>query len=106
MLRIGDVVYIEDSGQIDVGFIAWSYIKDHRVALVKKEMTFAEMGVEFKDYIPKSGDFMYAVEWPEKFNGGHTCQGHCKEGQGQFLSAKHLDLNFEASREVNTVPNL
>ena len=106
MLQIGDKVYIEDSGQIDIGFLAWAYIKDHREAVVKQQMPFIALGVDLKGYTPRDVDYIYALEWAEQFSGGHNCHGHCIDGQGQFVAAKHLSLNFEESREVNTIPNI
>jgi len=106
MLTIGDKVFVEDSGQVDIGFLSWAYIKDHREATIKQKMEFAALGVDLKDYVPTDVDYIYALEWSERFSGGHTCQNNCAAEQGQFVAAKHLSLNFEASREVQTVPNL
>jgi len=99
MLQVGDKVYIEDSAQIDIGFMAWSHIKAHPYAVVKHRMDFA--GKE----LPES-ERVYALEWPEKFSGGHNCHGNCLDQQGQFIAYKHLSLDFEGSREVCTVPQL
>ena len=106
MFNVGDKVYVEDSAQVDVGFQSWSYINGHREATVKHKMEFAALGVDLNGYIPQDKDYIYALEWPEKFSGAHSCQDHCAPNQGHFISAKHLDLRFEASREVQTIPNI
>lgn len=98
MLQAGDVVFVESSAQIDVGFMAWSFISSHPKATVKQRMEFVG-----KQNVPES-EVMYALEWDTDFSGGHACQGICTDHRGQFVSAKHLSLCFEESREVITVP--
>ena len=102
MLQAGDTVFVEDSAKIDVGFMAWSFVEANHLAIVKQRM---EMLNPDKKEIPES-EVIYALEWPVEFSGGHNCQGNCAERRGQFVSGKHLSLCFEASREVNTVPNI
>jgi len=104
MLQIGDEVYIEDDAQVDVGFIAWHFIKDNRTAIVKAKMTSDEMGVTVPPGATYTPD--YALEWNERYDGGHACHGKTANGCGQFVNEKHLSLNFENSREVVTIPNL
>lgn len=100
MFQAGDKVWIEDSAQIDIGFLAWFYVNTHREAMVTQRMTFVG-----KDDVPES-EHLYALEFGEDFDGGHNCQGNCVGRSGQFVAAKHLSLNFEDSRNVVTVPNI
>lgn len=100
MFQVGDKVFVNASAQIDVGFLAWDYVKAHPLAMIKQRMDFAR-----NEDVPES-EMVYAVEWPEDLQGGHTCQGTVEGKRGQFVAAKHLDLCFEASREVVTVPQI
>jgi len=104
MFQIGDEVYIEDSAQVDIGFMSWTFINKHRTARIKAQMTNAEMGVQEKAGIKYTLD--YALEWPEAFTGGHNCHNTCNECCGQFVNEQHLSLNFENSRTVVTVPHI
>lgn len=104
MLQAGDKVYVESSAQIDIGFMAWSFVKAHPLAVVKQRMEVAAIGNAAS--VCPEGEVVYALEWEEEFQGGHNCQGTTKDRSGQFVAAKHLSLCFEASREANTIPQL
>ena len=95
-LQVGDKVYIEESAVIDVGFLAWNFVHDHPYAVVRQRM-------ECRAATPES-EVVYAVEWDQEFSGGIDCQGSCAPRRGQYITRKHLSLDFEASREVVTVP--
>jgi hypothetical protein len=77
--------------------IAWSYIKNHPRGQVKS--------VTLDQELPAS-EGVCAIEFPDQFAGGIDCMTKCKPRQGQYITAKHLDLDFEASRQVRTVPML
>lgn len=96
MFKAGDRVEIKPSAQIDIGYRAWPYVKDHLYGTVKSVQVCEK----------KTEESICAVEFDEPFAGGIRCLGMCKEFQGQFITSKHLSLNFEESREVNTVPKL
>jgi hypothetical protein len=103
VFQIGDKVFLEDSAQVDTGWLSWqSHIHDHRSGVVKSVM--ASAGQSDKP-IPEN-ERIYAVEWQEDFSGGHDCQRSCLPHRGQFITAKHLSLKFEASRVVQTIPNI
>jgi hypothetical protein len=90
----GDVVLLHDTCEEDIGTMAWDYVRHHRRATVVSILS-GKNGV------------MYGLEWSEEFRGGHNCHGNCKERRGQYAAQQHLELeNFEASRAVNTVPNI
>lgn len=93
----GDSVYLTDTCEVDIGTRAWPYIQEHRNAVVK-----ARWGMPGQP----EGQSLYALEFCAEFSGGHDCQGTCLPRRGQVVTRKHLELNFEASRVVNTVPNL
>ena len=97
MFKSGDSVYLKDSAQEDVAGYAWNYIKDHRNAVILEGYVLC---------VEDEGSSLYVVVWPEPFRGGWDCWTRCKPGQGQLVSQKHLELNFEASYDVLTVPNL
>lgn len=100
MLQDDDKVYIEDSAQIDVGFQSWSFVKAHPYATVKGAVIGkAKNG----DDLPER-EVTYALEFGEEFSGGIDCCGLTKPRCGQWITAKHLSLDFEASRKVVTVP--
>ncbi len=101
MFNVGDIVYLEDSSQIDIGFLAWEFVKAQRRAVVRHRME----GLPIEEMVPES-QVLYAVEWDTEFSGGHSCQGNCASRRGQFVASKHLSLCFEDSREVVTVPNI
>jgi hypothetical protein len=98
MFQAGDKVWVEDSAQIDVSFVAWTYIDAHRYATitVKCDMLPADKG--------SAGDVVYCLEWPDEFDGGWDCHNACAKRRGQQIAGKHLSLDFEASRQVTTVP--
>jgi len=92
LYKVGDVVILSDTCEIDIGTFAWEYVSTHRVATVAH-------------VFPGEHGVMYGLEWHEEFRGGHNCKGNCEDRRGQYVSQQHLELeNFEASREVNTVP--
>ena len=100
MFQAGDKVWIEDSAQIDVGFLAWNFVNTHRYATVKSEYTG-------KTVLPlPEGEKIYCLEWDEEFSGGWNCFGACAEKRGMQISSKHLSLDFEASRNVKTIPQI
>jgi hypothetical protein len=101
MFQPGDKVFVENSAQIDVGYLAWFYVDKHRDAEVRQRMTY----IEHDDKISEA-EHVYAIEFAEEFPGGHDCQKNCAPHRGQFVAAKHLSLKFEESREVTTVPNI
>ena len=98
----GDSVYIKDSARIDCEGYAWNYIADHRNAAV------ISVSCDATKLIPPlaESETLYVVAWPEPFKGGWSCWDKCLPGHGQIITGKHLELNFEASREVVTVPNI
>lgn len=98
MFKPGDKVFIEDSAQIDVGFLAWSFVKENPYATVRRRMDTRTDTAE--------RDTVYALEWDDDFCGGIECFGACVPHRGQFITAKHLALDFEASRDVCTVPHI
>jgi hypothetical protein len=102
LYKVGDVVFLKDSCEVDIGTDAWlNYVNKHRQATVK----FVQDSAAYCGYY-KSGT-MYAVEFYEDFKGGHSCHERTLKNRGQYVHEAHLELaNFEASREVNTVPNL
>jgi hypothetical protein len=92
LYQVGDIVLLKDSCQSDIGTFAWTYIQTHRRAIVKTVQA-SQNGI------------LYGLEWPEDFEGGHDCYRTVTAQRGQFVTEQHLELeNFEASREVNTVP--
>ena len=95
MFKEGDSVYLKDSAQIDVNGLAWNYIKDHRNAAVVNCFVNED-----------EAETIYVLVWPEPFHGGWDCYNQCLPGYGQLVAQKHLELNFEASYEVVTVPNI
>jgi hypothetical protein len=100
MLQAGDKVFVKDSAIEDIGALAWKYVQDHREACV---VNVFHSGTNVS--LPES-EALYIVKWLDTFEGGWDCWHECPRGQGQIVTAKHLDLRFEASREVVTVPNL
>lgn len=98
MFKIGDSVYLTDNAQEDVAGCAWKYINAHRNATIAS--------IFFKsDKLPE--DFItYAVVWSEDFLGGWDCWGLCQTHRGQLIKQSNMELNFEASREIVTVPNI
>lgn len=97
MYQAGDLVFVEKSAVVDIGFQAWSFVEAHPQAVIVKQMPCGEL---------PEREVVYAVQWPVEFSGGWDCYGHCERGKGQFITAKHLSLCFEASREVTTVPRI
>lgn len=101
MFQVGDKVWIEDSAQIDVGFIAWNYVNTHRYATIKSINK-----MHHKVPALPEGEYVYCLEWDEEFSGGWDCQSVCASKRGTMISGKHLSLDFEASRNVITVPQI
>ena len=94
LYRVGDIVLLKDSCEVDIGTYAWNYVKNNRMA---KIVSCKAQGKRI----------MYGLEWADEFEGGHDCWRTCAPHRGQFVHEPHLELlNFEASREVNTVPNI
>ena len=105
--EVGDKVLVQMSAQEDVGTVAWQFIDRNAVAIVKGFMPRPVTGTLAKNVlIDGYRDKDYALEWPIEFRGGHTCLGNTAERRGQWIGGQHLELCFEASREVNTVPNI
>ena len=102
MFKEGDSVYISDSAQMDCEGYAWNYISTHRNAAV---VCISCDATKLTPPLPAS-ESTYVLVWPEPFKGGWDCWDKCLPGYGQIVTAKHLELNFEESREVVTVPNL
>ena len=101
----GDVVTLKESAEIDCCGISWPYISKHPQATVKAKCN----SIIYRDVKPE--DQGYVLEWPEEFPGGHDCIGVAAPRRGQYVAAKHLDLDFEASfaatqRAIVTVPNI
>jgi hypothetical protein len=104
LFQIGDQVYVEKSARIDIGFQAWDYINSNPRGIVRCKMEPIDQEGKIK-ILPES-EQIYSIEFPAPFSGGISCQGTTKQRQGQFITAKHLSLCFEASREVITVPQI
>ena len=107
--QVGDLVYVNNSAQEDVGTVAWQFIRFSRSARVKGWALRPTLGTKENNEVysdPSERDRDYAVEWPVDFRGGHTCLGLTAAHRGQWIGGQHLELCFEASREVNTVPNI
>ena len=94
-LQVGDTVYIEDSAQDDCTLEAWQYIEAHRKGTV----------VQIISTVNATGkEGQCAVDFGAEFPGGHFCTAQLSTRRGQYITAKHLSLCFEESREVITVP--
>lgn len=100
MFHDNDKVFINSSAKEDVGFLAWDVIASIGYGTIKG----AQVGL--KDHPVPESDYVYAIEFAREFSGGVTCRGLCQPRRGQWISAKHLELDFETSREVVTVPNI
>jgi len=100
MFQPGDYVFVKDSAQEDIGSLAWLYVQHNRKAQVVCEFHMAS-----SKPIP-ANEVLYCVVWPEQFEGGWHCWHQCLPGYGQMVAAKNLELLFEESREVVTMPNL
>ena len=99
MFQEGDSVYIKDSAQEDVGGYAWNYVQAHREAAIVCRLALPQQGVP-------ENETLYVVVWPDQFQGGWDCYNNCIPGYGQIVAQKNMELNFEASREVVTIPNI
>jgi hypothetical protein len=97
MFNVGDVVYVNDSADCDCTVTAWGYINTHRQAVVKA----VRLGARKK---PENTEL--ALEFEEDFAGGHHCGGVCLPQRGHFVMATSVELCFEASRAVVTIPNI
>ena len=95
----GDYVFVEPSAEIDCNLIAWTYIKTVMQGVIRGETLVSAEGTP-------ASEIAYCVDFGAPFAGGIDCQGRCAKGQGQWITAKHLDLDFERSRTVVTVPNV
>ena len=104
MFEVGDQVIVEKTARIDIGFQSWSYVEQHPIGIIRSRM--GSLDVDGHEKVLPEREQVYAVEFPDKFQGGTSCYGNTKIGQGQFITAKHLSLCFEASREVITVPQI
>ena len=99
MFQIGDHVWINDSCRPDINNFAWQYIDEHREGVIKKLLNYGPSTL-----IPES-EYVYAIEFPDIFVGGHQCLDAFPDNRGQFITAKHLDLIFEDGvRDINTIP--
>ncbi len=97
--RPGDIVYLADSVQEDIGMLAWAYVNANRKAVILDVLQYPDDTDDSRK--------QYAVEFAGTFPGGHNCWGVAKPGQGQFVMAKHLSLAFEDSRnDIVTVPHI
>jgi hypothetical protein len=70
-----------------------------RVEVIKKyvNVTVGMKGV-IKDYIPN----LCSVEMDNSFDGGHTCDGRCKDGHGYCIPESYLKLiQQEIPRLIN-----
>jgi len=105
--QVGDVVEVQESAREDVGTVAWQFVQHNPVAVVKGWQERPAVGTKANNevvYLPRDRD--YAVEWSIDFRGGHNCLGCTAERRGHWIGGQHLELCFEASRTVNTVPNI
>ena len=99
MFKVGDTVLVRSTGDIDCTAEAWKYISVHPKAIVK--------AVRVKDLREmRPGHTELALEFPDEFVGGHYCSALCARGRGQFVMAENVELCFEDSRVVNTVPRI
>lgn len=101
----GDIVELRETAEVDVCAVSWPYIRKHPQAVVRAKSD----SIIYRDVKPE--DKCYILEWPEEFPGGHDCAGQAAPKRGQYVAAKHLDLNFEESfrasqRAIQTMPNL
>ena len=101
MFQPGDFVFVKDSAEEDVNGYAWNYIKEHREAVVTRVNVYSDLSRP----MPES-EYHIVCAWDEEFEGGWDCWGKCPPKRGQIITAKHLDLCFEKSRQVVTVPNI
>ena len=100
MFKSGDYVYIKESAQLDINGLAWNYVQNHRDAQIICQHGYTPSGLHESEYL-------YVVFWPEPFEGGWDCWHKCLPGYGQIVTAKNMELKFEASTEnVVTVPNI
>lgn len=99
MFKSGDSVYIKDSAQEDINGHSWNYVQSHRTASVVCTLALPKPGVP-------EGETLYVVVWDEPFEGGWDCWHQCIPGYGQIVAQKNMELNFEASYQAVTVPNL
>lgn len=97
MLKVGDVVFVEDSAQEDCTLAAWQYIDQHRRGTVVKIVSTEKA---------TGKDVQCAVDFGAEFSGGHYCTAALPKHTGQFITAKHLSLCFEESRDAVTIPNI
>ena len=100
MFQPGDSVFVKNSAETDIQGYAWNYIKSHREAQVVCILISTT-----KYEIPDS-EQLYVLVWPDEFSGGWDCWNNCPAKRGQIVTHKHLELNFEKSRTVVTVPNI
>jgi len=96
--RVGDYVFVNPSAIIDCNPVTWMALKEQPAGQIK--------GVMFHSEDCPASEVVYSIEFPAPFAGGTDCYGDCQHGHGQFITAKHLDLDFERSREVITVPKV
>lgn len=94
-LQVNDYVFIEPTAVEDCTIQAWDYIKTApygKIVFIMDQAT----------HLPASERLCF-VEFQDEFAGGLSGQG-CQPRRGQYVTAKHLSLDFEASREAITVP--
>src|SRR3990167_2146293 len=97
MFTLGDKVYIEDRAEEDCHAEAWKSIQTQRYGIVRHiRPGKREQGHRLDEL---------AIEFPEPFDGGHYCNGHCLPRKGQFVTSTNVTLCFEDSRTVETVPH-
>lgn len=94
----GDTVYLNDTAREDIGLNAWSYVDQHRTAQILHVVKHSN------PQLPASEDMLFVV-WPENFAGGIGFE-MSKASNGQYVTAKHAELCFEASRAVVTIPHI
>lgn len=87
-------VYILDTAEPDATVLAWDYISNHRVGIVKHVCSEVQGDVTGRERL-------YGVEFLDKFQGGHNCNGRAALCQGQYITAKHLTPIVDL-----TVPNI
>jgi len=96
--RVGDYVFVNPSAIIDCNPITWREVQKQPYGQIK--------GVMGESADLPASEVVYSIEFPAPFAGGTNCYGDCQNGHGQFITAKHLDLDFERSRDVITVPKV
>lgn len=94
-LAVGDYVFVTESAEPDCNMLAWQYIKNNIRGQIRRVV---------QDKTLPAREALCAVEFQDEFAGGNDCGVACLPRRGQWITAKHLDLDFEASRNTITVP--